>query len=220
VEKQPTLTDRDAANRPGNEPVQSADVSTASLLSWGLYDWANSSFSSVILTFVFAAYFTRQVAENQTIGTTEWGTVIGIVGIVVAMGGPVLGSLVDQHGPRKPWIILFTLLCVTATALLWFVKPSTAYVEMGLLLVALANLASEFGNIFYNAMLPQLVSANRLGRWSGWGWALGYAGGLSCLVLSLLAFVRSHNPWIELDRHSAQDVRATFVFVAAWYLSF
>jgi len=74
--------------------------------------------------------------------------------------------------------------------------------------------------IFYNAMLPSLVGSERLGRWSGWAWGLGYAGGLASLVVALFAFVRAEHPWFSLDRTAAEHVRATFLLVAVWYLLF
>src|SRR5688500_9183223 len=79
-------------------------------ISWALYDWANSAFPTVIQTFVFAAYFTRQVASDEAVGSMLWGTMLGVAGILVAVGGPVLGAMADQGGRRKPWIAVFTVL--------------------------------------------------------------------------------------------------------------
>ncbi len=189
------------------------------LFAWALYDFANSAFPTVIQTFLFAAYFTRRVAEDETTGTAQWGLVIGLAGIFVALAGPVTGAVADQLGRRKPWIGGFTLLCVVATALLWFVEPTTAWVWPALLLVAAGTVGAEFASVFYNAMLPTLARRERLGRWSGWAWGLGYTGGLVCLVLALLAFV-GEEPWFALDREQAKDVRATFPLAAAWYLLF
>lgn len=189
-------------------------------MSWAFYDWANNAYATVIQTFVFAAYFTRQVAENETVGSAQWGNTIGTAGLIVAVCGPILGAIADQSGRRKPWIAAFTLLCVMATALLWFVKPSPDYVVLALLLVWLGTLGSEFAMIFYNAMLGTLAKRERLGRWSGWGWSMGYVGGLLCLVIALFAFVRADDPWLGLDRQAAEHVRATFVFAAGWYLLF
>ena len=189
------------------------------MVSWAFYDWANSSFSAIISTFVFAAYFTREVALNPTQGTELWGNVIGVAGFIVAIGGPFLGAMGDQVGRHKPWIALFTFICVVATAMMWFVKPSHVYIELALVLVGIATLTSEYATIFYNAMLPELAGRKYMGRWSGWGWGLGYVGGLVCLILALEAFV-SHDPWISLNKSTAQDVRATFILVAVWYLVF
>ena len=80
--------------------------------------------------------------------------------------------------------------------------------------------ALDCGQIFYNAMLPRIVAPEQLGRWSGWGWAMGYAGGLVCLAISLLVFVQPHRDWIDFDRQSAEHIRMTFVFAAVWYALF
>ncbi|ADE15062.1 major facilitator superfamily MFS_1 [Nitrosococcus halophilus Nc 4] len=200
--------------------TRSTPVSKAGLVSWALYDWANSAFAAVITTFVFAAYFTRQVAENETLGSAQWGYMLSIAGLAIAIGGPILGAVADQGGRRKPWIILFTLLCVTATALLWLVKPAPGYAWLALLLVGLGTLGSEFAFIFYNAMLPGLAGPKYVGRWSGWGWSIGYAGGVVCLIIALLAFIQGGNHWFGLDPASAEPVRATFPLVSVWYLVF
>jgi len=189
------------------------------LISWALYDWANSAFSTLITTFVFAAYFTRQVAADETSGTTLWGNAIAAAGLLVAVGGPILGAVADQGGPRRGLLAAFTLLAVAATALLWFVRPDTAYVPLALLLVAVGTLGAELAAVLYNALLPVLAPASRIGRWSGWGWGLGYLGGLSCLALALFGFVRA-DAWLDLPRDQAQYVRATFLLTAAWFLVF
>lgn len=200
--------------------ARSTSASKAGLISWALYDWANSAFAAVITTFVFAAYFTRQVAENETLGSAHWGYMLGIAGLIVAIGGPLLGAVADQGGRRKPWIILFTLLCIVATALLWLIKPAPSYAWLALLLVGLGTIGSEFAFIFYNAMLPGLSGPKHVGRWSGWGWSIGYAGGVVCLIIALLAFIQGGSHWLGLDPASAEPVRATFPLVSVWYLLF
>lgn len=189
------------------------------LLSWACYDWANSAFPTLIQTFVFAVYFTRQVAENPAVGSAAWSTMLAVSGFLIAVAGPIFGSVADQHGERKPWILGGTLCAVGATALLWYVQPSPAYALLGLALVGVGTLGVEVASIFYNAMLPDLAPAERVGRWSGWGWSVGYAGGLACLGLALTAFM-SPQPWLPLDQASAQPVRATFLLTAGWYLVF
>jgi UMF1 family MFS transporter len=191
----------------------SARHSRLGLISWALYDWANSAYATVIQTFVFAPYFTRKVASDEGVGWMLWGTMLGIAGTLVALGGPVVGAVADQGGRRKPWILGFTLLCVTTTALLWFVQPLPAFVWPALLLVGLGTLGIEFAVIFYNAILSRLAPAGHLGRWSGWAWGLGYAGGLTCLAIALI-------PWFGLDPSSTLHARFAAVFVAVWYFVF
>ncbi len=193
-------------------------TSPAALLSWALYDWANSAFPTVIQTFVFAAYFTRRVAENETAGSAAWGTAVGIAGAFIAVGGPVLGAIADQGRRRKPWIAVLTGLCVVATALLWLVEPEGPVLP-ALALLAVGIVSFELACVFYNAMLPELAGS-KIGRWSGWAWGLGYAGGLACLVVCLFALVRPQGAWLGLDPGAAEHVRATFVLVALWFALF
>lgn len=193
-----------------------AAKTTVARAAWALYDWANSGFAAIISTFVFPAYFARQVAENETLGTSQWGYTVAVAGLVIAFGGPVLGAVADQYGRRKPWLAIFTLLCVVTTAALWWVKPGQESLVMAMILAGVATVAAEFAVIFYNAMLPGLTDHGRLGRWSGWAWGLGYAGGLGCLIVALFGFVDA-NPWFDVSREQSAHVRATFVLVAVWY---
>ena len=194
--------------------------SVASLFSWAMYDWANSAFFAVIQTFVFATYFLQSVAQNETIGSTLWGNTIGAAGFLIAICAPFVGAVADQLGRRKPWIAWFSFLCIVMTAGLWFVEPSQQFVVLALVLIFFGTVGSEFAIIFYNAMLPDLASDERMGRWSGWSWGLGYAGGLACLVVALFVFVDVENPPFGLDKASAEHVRATFLLVAIWYALF
>lgn len=190
------------------------------LWSWALYDWANSAFFTIILTFVFARYFSQGVAENEVAGTEAWGNVVGLSGLLIAVGAPVLGAIADRSGRRKPWLGFFTLLCILGTAMLWFVEPVPEDLMFAAIWVGLAMIGAEFAFVFYNAMLPDLVPAERVGRWSGWGWGLGYAGGVVCLVVALLGLVQGDTSWLGLDRDQAEHVRASFLLVSVWYLVF
>lgn len=189
------------------------------LWSWALYDWANSGFATLVQTFVFAAYFTRAIAVDPTVGTAQWGNAMGIAGLVIGLGGPLLGAIADRSGMRKPWIGVFTLLCAGATGLLWFMEPSPLFVWPALALACIGTIGAECAMIFYNAMLPDMASPDRIGRWSGWGWGLGYAGGLTLLVLALYGFVEQ-GAWFDLPRENALHVRAVMPLTAAWYLLF
>lgn len=200
--------------------IEPKPTSTIALISWALYDWANSAFFAVIQTFVFATYFMQSVAVDDTLGSTQWGNTIGAAGLVIALSAPFMGAVADQLGKRKPWIAGFSGLCIVCTAALWFIKPSPELVAPALIMIFLSTLGSELAIIFYNSMLPDLVSEERVGRWSGWAWGMGYAGGLCCLILALLVFVDSGQPPFGLSKADAGHVRATFVLVAVWYFLF
>lgn len=195
-------------------------ASRRALFSWCFFDWANSAFPTVIVTFVFAAYFAKAVAADPTEGTTQWGAALSLSGLAIALSSPVIGAIADRRGARKPWLAGFTLLCILCSSLLWFTRPSTDWIVWGLGFFALGNFAFEVGTVFYNAMLPGLVSPGRIGRLSGWGWGLGYAGGLCCLALTLLVFVQPEAPLFGLDKATAEHVRIVGPLVALWFAAF
>ena len=190
------------------------------LSAWALYDWASSGYAAIIQTFVFAPYFIQHIATDKTLGSTQWGFTIAFAGFIVSIGGPIFGAIADQSGRRKNWIATFTLLCVVSTALLWFVQPTHSYLTLSLVLLALGTIGSEFAFIFYNAMLPDLAEPNTIGRWSGWGWSVGYAGGLMSLLVAYYFFINPVTSWISVDQTTLIHVRATFPFTALWYLLF
>lgn len=198
----------------------SAPASNFVLFSWALYDWANSAFAAVIQTFVFAAYFVNSVAPNPSAGSAAWGTITGLSAFIVAVLSPFLGAIADQCGARKIWLGTFTLLCIIPTALMWHILPSHDYMWLALWYVGIGAVGAEGAYIFYNAMLPELASPSQLGRWSGWGWGMGYAGGMAALVLSLMAFINGGASWFSLDEATAEPVRATFILTAVWYALF
>ena len=204
----------DVLNRPQNP------ASSKQLAAWCLYDWANSAYPTVITTFVFAAYFTKGVAVDPITGTSQWGLAISISALCVALIGPFLGAIADHSGRRKPWLFSFTLISALCAMGLWFVTPEPGSVFMALFFVGVGTFAFELGMIFYNAMLPDLSPPRKIGRWSGWGWGLGYVGGLTCLALTLVAFVQTGTPWFGLDKEMAEHLRATGPMVGLWMLIF
>jgi UMF1 family MFS transporter len=193
---------------------------TAGRVAWALYDFANSSYAAVIQTFVFAAYFTQQVAADPARGEQLWGYAVAAAGLLVAVGGPVLGAIADHTGRRKPWIALFTLLVVVSAALLWFVEPTPSHTTRAIWLVGLGIVGTEFAELFYNAMLPSLAPVERIGRWSGWAWGLGYLGGLLCLIVALVAFILPASGEGAAGGDVALAVRRTCLLVAAWHFLF
>ena len=126
--------------------------------SWCFFDWANSAFPTVIVTFVFATYFTEHVAASKIQGTALWGYALALSGVAIALLSPVMGAVADKRGGRKPWIAFFSLLCMACSMLLWFTLPDPGWVIWGLVIFGLANLFFEVGTVFYNSMLPTIVS--------------------------------------------------------------
>lgn len=196
------------------------DRTLLNLFAWALYDWAMSPFSVIIQTFIFASYFVKSVAHDPVSGSAEWGFVTGLAGIIVAILSPIAGAAADQGGKRKVWLGAFTFICVMASLLLWFIKPSHEYIVPALVLVAVGTIGAEGAYIFYNAMLPDLASPNEIGKWSGWGWGMGYAGGVVTLVIVLEVFIRNNSSWFHLDEAMAEPIRASFILTGLWFILF
>ena len=196
--------------------------SRRAIAAWCLYDWANSAFPTVIITFVFAPYFTQAVAATEIQGSAQWAWTVSISALVVALLGPTGGAVADAAGRRKPWIFALTVICVACAYLLWFVRPTTDDVMLALVIFAVANVAFEFATVFYNAMLPEITPARLIGRVSGWAWGLGYAGGLVCLAIVLFGFVQTESPPFGLDRSedALEQYRAVGPMAAVWYAVF
>ena len=204
----------------GHTPAMTAAATRLGQFSWALYDWANSAFSAVTITFVFATYFSEGIAADSVTGTAQWGWAMTASGIAIALISPVLGAIADAGGRRKPWLSAFTTITVIGCLLLWSARPDPSVVVYTLVIVALANLAFEVAGVFYNAMLPEIVGRDYLGRLSGWAWGLGYFGGIACLVLTLFAFVQTDRPLFGLDKGSAEHVRITGPLVGIWFAVF
>ena len=164
------------------------DAGLRARLSWAFFDWANQPFFTVITTFIFAPFFAAVVVGDAVAGQALWGYTQAIAGLTLALLSPVLGAAADASGRRKPWILAFQTITVAGCLLLWWVRPGApAAVELAMLAIVIATIGAELSIVFNNALLPGLVPAARMGRLSGLGWGMGYAGGLIALVLVLLA---------------------------------
>jgi len=182
------------------------------VLSWSLYDFGSSAFNTLIVTFIFNRFFVQVMAPSYDTGTVLWARAINISAVIVAVLSPVLGAVADYSGRKKFFLVLCALLACGFTAALFFVPPGSATLAAALFIVA--NVGFEGGNVFYAAFLPDVSNERNIGRVSGWGFALGYIGGLIALALGL-GMVKA---WVPHTNYL--NVRSTVLLVAAWYLLF
>ena len=190
------------------------------IAAWVLYDWAYGAFTTVVTTFVFATYFTQAVAADPVSGAAQWAGMQAAAGLAIAILSLPLGAVADRGGRRRATLAAMSVVMVLCTLGLWFVRPLRADVSLALLLAGLGTTAFEVATVFYNAMLPDLVSRQRLGRLSMLGWGAGYAGGLTCLGLVLVVLVFPNPPHFGLDRAQAEPVRAAALLAGGWLLLF
>lgn len=196
------------------------DAGARGRVAWALFDWAVSPYTTLIVTFIFAAYFTQGVVGDPVEGQSLWSFGMALGGLAFALSAPLLGVLADARGRLKPWILACTLLCAAASFALWWVEPDPRWIVLALALVILGNLTSEFAALLVNALLPGIVRPERLGRLSGWAWGLGYVGGLAALVVALMLLIWPEVPPFGLDRGEAEHVRMVGPLVGLWLLLF
>lgn len=202
----------------------------AAIGGWLLFDWACQPFFTLVTTFVFAPYFAAALAPDPALGQAWWGYATAAAGLVLGLSSPVLGSIADAFGRRKPWIAVSCAVLAAASASLWFAAPgSPVGIPLALTAFAIGTVAAEVAAVFNNAMMMRLVGAERLGRLSGTGWATGYAGGLVCLLVVLGFFVATPEsgrtylgltPLFGLDPAEREGDRFVGPFAAAWLVLF
>lgn len=175
------------------------------VFGWAMYDFANSGYTTVVLTAVFAAYFVGVVAGGSEWATFAWTLALGISNALVMLTMPLIGAWADRHGAKKRLLLFSTVGCVLATIALGAVGPGA--VLLGMTLIVLSNLCFAWGESLVAAFLPELARPESMGKVSGWGWSLGYLGGMLALGLSL-AYVL----WAQTQGQTA----TAFVPVTMW----
>ncbi len=189
------------------------------IAAWFFYDWASSAPPAIIISFVFATFFTESVAADTTTGTALWGNMMSASGITIAVLAVLLGPVADAGAGRKIWLGAFSGLAIVAGGLMWFVQADTSWIVTALVLAFLVNVGLEVSMVFYNAMLPGLAPPHMVGRMSGWGIGFGYVGTIFCLAMAL-ALVMADPPPFGLSSETDEAVRMTSVLASAWFLVF
>ena len=214
------------------------------VFAWALWDWGSAAFNAVVTTFVFSTYLAselfvdpavvaaangddsdpelvRALAENAGVV----GVALMVAGIVVALVAPVLGQRSDGTGRRKLWLGINTALVVLAMAAMVFVEGTPQYLVLGATLIAVGNVFFEFASVNYYAMLTQVSTRENIGRVSGFGWGMGYVGGIVLLLLLLVLFIQSFgNPdaggLLAVSKEGGLNIRLAVLASAVWYAVF
>jgi UMF1 family MFS transporter len=212
-----------------NTVRERARVNKSGIFGWMLFDWAAQPFHTLLITFIFARYFAAEVAPDPATGQIWWGWMLAVVGILIALLSPIMGAIADATGPRKPWMLSFSVFAFAGAAMLWFAEPGSVALPV-LIYFGFALIGIEFATVFNNAVMPDLVSREELGRLSGNGWAMGYIGGVVSLIIVLGALVESSpgsgktllglTPLFGLADIPGGGERATGPLTAIWYFVF
>jgi MFS transporter, UMF1 family len=215
---------RPASERTVREPLPA-------LAGWALFEWATQPFYTLIVTFLFGPYFVNHVVGDSVRGQSLWAYSAAAAGVIVAIGSPILGAIVDVKGRPKWRMALLVLSFAAAMAMLWIAKPGSDASTLALVMAAyiVATFSAEFAVVLLNGMMPTLVPRDQFGRLSGISWGLGYLGGLLALLLvaGLVAVdpqtgrtLLQIEPVLKLDPTASGSDRIVGPLCAAWLLVF
>ena len=196
--------------------------------SWALFDWANQPFFTVVTTFIFGQYFANTMIGDPIKGQAAWAFTQSTSGVIIAILSPFLGAMADAGGRRKPYIFFFQCLVAIGCASLWWAYPHrpdlVAFISWA---VVVATIGAEMSIVFNNALLPTIVSPERMGRLSGFGWGLGYCGGLIALFAvlivsrpSMFGLAANDQPLFGLDPQTYTVERLVGPVLAVWLAVF
>jgi UMF1 family MFS transporter len=176
------------------------------IISWCMFDFANSSYSAVIAAVIFPVYYATQIVGNQNgLGDLWWGRAVSLSMAVVAVTSPFTGGIADYGGIRKRLLFAYTSLCIVMVMSLSFLQKGMVF--EGFLLIVLANVGLEGGLVFYNSFLPEIAEKEYQGRVSAWGYAIGYSGSILSLIVAIPLVKTGH-------------FRETWFMVAAFFALF
>ncbi|ALE76241.1 membrane protein [Pseudonocardia sp. EC080625-04] len=191
--------------------------------AWGLWDWGSSGFQHIALTFVFSVYLTDAVGAGlpgpvSANSWLAWST--AAAGVLIALMAPVIGQSADRAGHRLRSTGIWTALVVLSMAAMFAVRDDWSYLWLGLLLLGLASIFAELAYVSYYALMAQVSTPATVGRVSGFGWALGYVGGIVLLLLVYVCFLSGDGGLLGVPTDGGFDVRISVVVAAVWFAVF
>ena len=195
-------------------------VRKGQILAWASWDWGSAAFNAVMTTFVFTVYLTSESFGGEAHASSVLGLGIALAGVAVAVLAPVVGQRSDAGGRRRMWLGINTALVCLTTALCFFVLPRPEFLLLDVGLIALGNIFNEFAGVNYNAMLSQISTPATVGRVSGFGWAMGYVGGIAALAAVLVGFINPDVGWFGVTSENGLNIRAVALFAAVWLAVF
>jgi MFS transporter, UMF1 family len=190
------------------------------ILAWAAWDWGSAAFNAVMTTFVFTVYLTSNAFGGEDHASAVLGGALAIAGAAIALLAPVTGQRSDTGGRRKLWLGVNSAVVAILTALCFFVFPRPEFLLVGVSLIALANIFFEFAGVNYNAMLAQISTPRNIGKVSGFGWGMGYLGGIVALLIVLQLFIQPRFEWFGASTEDGLNIRLVAVFSALWFFIF
>ena len=218
-----SAADASSSSHPGARPATRGQVT-----AWALWDWGSAAFNAVIVTFVFSVYLTDLVGKDleEPFSAATWLSIaIALAGLVIALTAPVMGQRADRGGRRKRSLAVWTYLTIALTALMFFVDSGSPqpWFWVGLVLLAVGSITFEFAEVSYFAMLRQVSTPATVGRVSGFGWAMGYFGGIFLLLAAFLGFISGEGDergLLGIPIEGGLNVRMVCLIAAVWFAVF
>lgn len=193
-----------------------------------LFDWAAQPFFTLVTTFIFGPYFVSRMTADPVSAQATWSNMATISSVVIAIFSPVLGSIADRSGARKPWIAGFAVIKIVSLFVLWWAAPGSPVI-VPVIAMILASIAAEFSIVFNDSMLPRLAGKDDVGRLSNTAWGIGYLGGMIMLIVVILFLagnpesgktILGLDPLFGLDPREGEDARITGPLSGLWYFVF
>ncbi len=201
-------------------PVKRQRIITKTVLAWASWDWGAAAINAVMTTFVFTVYLTSDLFGDKDANSVVLGNGLAIAGLAIALLAPVTGLRSDAGGKRRFWLGVNTVIVALLTAACFFVFPEPRFLILGVTLIAAASVFSEFATVNYNAMLPQISTPKTIGKVSGFGWGMGYIGGIAALAIVLFTLVTPIFPWAGASETDSLNLRLVALFSAVWFMGF
>ncbi|QBF47922.1 MFS transporter [Janibacter limosus] len=190
------------------------------ILGWAMWDWGSQPFNTVITTFVFAVYLTSESFGSTNTTSTALAISTAVSGLLVALLAPVLGQNSDRSGRGVRNLRIQTWILAAISAALFFVRPEPAFLVVGLVLLGAGSIISEIASVNYNASIEQVASPRNVGRVSGFGWGMGYLGGILVLLLIYFLFIQPDVGLFGVTGDAGLDIRVSMIVCGVWILLF
>ncbi len=204
---------------PAGAPAQGSASRTrrGPVIAWGVWDWGSAAFNAVATTFVFTVYLTSSSFGDETTTSAALSWTLAGAGVIVFLTAPITGARSDRSAHRKRWLAINTAVVVLCLALMFFVQASPVYLWFGLALLAIGTVFYELAAVNYNAMLTQISAPQSIGRVSGFGWGMGYIGGIALLLIVYFGFIHPDVGLFGVTDENGLAVRVSMVVAAVWF---
>lgn len=188
--------------------------------AWAMWDWGTQPFNTVITTFVFSVYIVSSAFGDTNSTSLALSASTALAGLVIALAAPVLGQNADRTGRTVRNLRWYTWGLAVISAALFFVRPDPAFLWLGLALLAVGSIVSEIAGVSYNSLLDQVASEKDVGRISGFGWGMGYLGGIVSLLLIYFLFIKPDVGLFGVTSAESMDIRVSMIVCGVWTVLF